>query len=451
MAHSKQILVISDASHGGGAGDVAHVIDALKTRGFTVTSHIMDGPHLSGITRKAPAAILLYFPKATQLPLARLAEKFKSLYGNIFVPIIAATHSLSHDLAAAVQSSMLAPVHPAQVATRVQSFIRLRDMQNEFIARQDTMTAHFDIAPQDIELQSDSPLRVLFIGKAAPQFMVIINALQDRRVKVIAAFTSFTAFDYLHEENFDAVVINGLASEEPAFTISSTMRRNSRLFHVPVVLLSDAMDPAVLAQAHEKGISDIIIADAAAEEISSRVLELARYHNAHSQLKAAFGRLGNSDVLDLQTGLFTSQFFNMHSQRLSMDANKNGTPLTLAMLNIKLSGEAKADAETFKSACAQMGGMIKNLIRMQDSAAWLGDGNFAVLCPSETQTQVRKIAARISEILEGTAFDAPSGTFTVTVTHTLAVINPQEPMDVDLPPEARDVLDEQFERANNAL
>ena len=115
--------------------------------------------------------------------------------------------------------------------------IRLGQMEREIVRRVDTLREDFNI---DYELSDEAlrnPFRILFIGKATPDFMVIINALQKKNVEVVAAFTSFSAFDFLHERAFDAVVMNALEQSEPALTISETMRRNAKLFHVPTLFL----------------------------------------------------------------------------------------------------------------------------------------------------------------------------------------------------------------------
>lgn len=424
MSRNKNILVISDAANTDQNYNVSDLIAALEAQNFVVTQNLMDGAQLKGIPRVAPKAVLLYFPIATPLPVARLSEKLSALYQDTQTAIIGVIDTPSEDVSAHIDSLMIAPVHHKQIVTRISSFIRLREMQTEFLARQETMEEHFGIKASDIDLDVETPLRILFIGKAAPEFMVLINALQDKSVKVIAAFTSFTAFDYLHDEDFDAVVINGLSNEEPAFTISSTMRRNSRLFHVPVIMLSTETTPVLVKKAHGKGISDILTCDAPPSDISNRVLELARYHKAHTALKTAFGQLGNSEILDLQTGLFVPEFFNYHSQRLAETAEKSGNQLTLAMLTISTESHEAPSDESLRVACIQIGGMIKNLIRTQDSASWLGNQTFAVLCPGEQKDKIEGIAQRISTILRETAFDSDEGPFRIKVDYTLADLNP---------------------------
>ena len=45
--------------------------------------------------------------------------------------------------------------------------------------------------------------------------------MEETGAEVIAAFSSYSAFDYLHERSFDAVVLNASGKRDTAFTISS--------------------------------------------------------------------------------------------------------------------------------------------------------------------------------------------------------------------------------------
>ena len=47
-----------------------------------------------------------------------------------------------------------------------------------------------------------------------------------------ATFTSFSAFDHLHDDRFDALVLNGGADASAALSLISALRRNARLYDI---------------------------------------------------------------------------------------------------------------------------------------------------------------------------------------------------------------------------
>jgi two-component system cell cycle response regulator PopA len=48
-----------------------------------------------------------------------------------------------------------------------------------------------------------------------------------RGAEVVAAFTTYTAFDYLHDGDFDAVLLSAAEDLNDSLSISAGMRRNT--------------------------------------------------------------------------------------------------------------------------------------------------------------------------------------------------------------------------------
>ena len=66
--------------------------------------------------------------------------------------------------------------------------IRLGQMEHEIIRRVETLREDFNVEYTLCDEVLNNPFRILFIGKATPDFMIIINALQKKNVEVVAAF-----------------------------------------------------------------------------------------------------------------------------------------------------------------------------------------------------------------------------------------------------------------------
>ena len=107
------------------------------------------------------------------------------------------------------------PVSPVQLANRVQSLRRLWVMED--VARRRRAAVEVFGHPVTGELQAEKRPTVLFVGDATSRFMAIRHALNASDTGMIAAFSSFSAFDYLHERPFDAVILNAINKKELAF------------------------------------------------------------------------------------------------------------------------------------------------------------------------------------------------------------------------------------------
>lgn len=406
-----RVLVVTDDN---AAAD--RIIQYLKPLKFDPHISFFDGRILRGTPKNAPHIILFalsdYVEHAPNLQKALLKH-----YTGYTIPVIAALSRKANIDTSGFDSVIYPPAHPSQIATRVDSMVRLRSMEREIMRRIETLSKDFDV---DYILTDDAlskPFRVLFVGKASPEFMIVINALQEKNVDVVAAFTTFTAFDYLHDRMFDAVVMNALQDCEPAMTISHTMRRNSKLYHVPTLfLIDDSFDQHKVA--FESGARDLIDVNSTAEEISGRILELANYHRIHNQLKREFDDVGGPRCVDGESGTFNQAFFYAHMDRVC-DAMKDGKS-SAAIMAIKVAPKAGFPVSdvAFANACANVGGMIKSLVRMQDVTARVEDDVFMIAFPDETADSISAVRDRIQGIVDCAAFqndntDQPS--FTVTM------------------------------------
>lgn len=400
---SLRVLIVTDNPKAS-----QNVVTDLRKIGLDVQLALFNGEKLASVPREAPSAILCFFtdylektPGVCQALRAHFAPRSLPIIGAMMRPTSVPTDHFD--------TVIFAPMHSSQIANRVDSMIRLGQMETEITRRIETLREDFN---QDVELTEDElnrPFRILFIGKATPAFMVVVNALQNKNVEVVAAFTSFSAFDYLHDRQFDAVVMNAITQPEPALTISETMRRNAKLYHVPTLFLIDQDSFDQRGAAYAKGARDLVSVDAELEEISGRILELANYHRIHEQLKENFGNLGGEDCLDRETGLFNEDFFSAHLARVSKDCRQKDEDLTLLALRPVPLADG-VHSVYIRAAIAKIGGMLKNLVRMQDIVARVDDDLFMLAFPGASEAIVNIIADRINGLVSEAAFDSGQST-----------------------------------------
>lgn len=382
---------------------------------FLVKDCLFDGVTLHNAPKLVPTIILLaltdYIEKAPSI-----VAGLKKHYGSQDIPVLA-TLSRRGDMDMSFLDSVIyPPAHPSQVATRVDSLIRLSAMEQEIMRRITTLKEGFNIDYTLEESALSRPFKILFVGKPTPEFMVVINALQEKNVDVVAAFTTFSAFDYLYEAQFNAVVLNALEDVEPPLTISSTMRKNAKLYHIPTLLLVDGATFDQHERAFEKGARDLIEADANLEEISGRILELANYHRIHSQLKREFSLIGGDSCVDKASSTFNAAFFHSHLQRSCEALNPPDKSLSIIAVKVRPNAPYPVAPEEFETACAQVGNMIKNLVRMQDITGRVERDTYLVAFPNETEISIAPVIERISAIVDCAAFSTKvkdAGPFTV--------------------------------------
>jgi two-component system cell cycle response regulator PopA len=298
------------------------------------------------------------------------------------------------------------PPHAAQAALRLENLIRSAIAEEEVSLREATFAARGQ--PLPVAEPDATPLRVLAAGKPDRRFLALSNALTALGCDVVAAPTPYTAFDYLHERSFDAVVLWGAEDHAPALSIASGMKRNTRLYHIPAVLYLRGTGEINLAELYNRGFADVAAADTPEDETAERIAALARAHRRHVAIRKALETARGSGLTDPATGLFTPELFASHLARIAEGARLRRRPLSVAVLRVAET-EAVVDARRggwLDRALPQIGAMVSRLIRTEDTAARLSPDVFALALPATRGPASRIAADRIAAVIGCTAFDA---------------------------------------------
>jgi len=379
--------------------------DDFKRRGYVLVTVTISELSAGYLPKTPPQAIIVQIGSEIGGRPASVVT-IREHYNRPNIPSLALLEATPVLEETGFDSALIEPCHPAQIFLRTMGLIRVSEMEREITLRLQTLEHDFDLKPQLPRRTDNKRFKVLFIGKASPEFMLVINALQQEHVRVVAAFTSFTAFDYLYEQTFDAVVMNGMDGEEPAFTVTQTMRKNAKLYHLPALLLVDRDNFKNETQAYEAGINDIIDTKSTLDVISSRILEQANFHRLHSNFKHDFNVLGGELCLDNQTSLYNKAYFNAHLTRVCNHFNNLNLPVSLCLIRIKPANDAAQD-KPMSSAYMQIGRMLKNLVRIQDVTARLGPNLYAIAFPGQSAEQLGVVTDRIGSILKCARFSDP--------------------------------------------
>ena len=402
---------------------------SLRGIGFDVLLCLFDGQTLSSTPVKAPDAVLCHLTDYIEMA-PKIAKVIRTHFAPRQLPIIGALARIVPNISQEFDSTLFAPMHPTQIANRVGSMIRLGRIEGEITRRLKTLSNDFNETVELSDLSPNRRFRVLFIGKASPAFMIIVNAMQNKGVEVIAAFTSFSAFDYLHEGEFDAVIMNVLEQSEPALSISETMRKNSKLYHVPTLFLveDDFQDEKL---AYKQGARDLININAEPEEISSRILELANYHRIHEQMKREMFSIVPEAYRDTTNTVFSMQFFEKHLSRLVTDAQAADAAVTLLAVKLIPNGTYELSLEDYAHIQLQASKMIRDMLRMQDIVCRKADAFYLAFYETSEQNTVI-IRDRLVKLLEDSPIQVlsdPSALITLYCQTTIKKVEETETAD----------------------
>ncbi len=397
--HARILIVARDDER---AGALAEGLDRLGWRTVTARGPFAAIAALGDLQIEA-AFVDLVGANREALSFAR---RLKAACAPRRLPVIAIADPDPQLAAHGFDLTLAPPLHPAQAVMRLENLVRMAVAEEEFELRLETFADRGRrLEPPEPE---GGPLRVLCVGEPAPQFLALSNALARHEAQVVGAFTSYTAFDYLHERTFDAVVLWAGESHQEALSIIAGMRRNTRLFHVPALLYQRGPLDVSAADAFHKGVTDVASPQVSEVDTAKRVLELARSHRRQSAIRRALEKARTSGLMDAATGLFTRDLFASHLTRLASAARVRNRPLCVCVLRVADGPEttlARAGGWLDK-AIPQIGSMIGRLIRAEDTAARLGPEVFALALPATNAAAARLTVERIAAVIGCTAFEA---------------------------------------------
>jgi PleD family two-component response regulator len=240
-------------------------------------------------------------------------------------------------------------------------------------------------------------------------FLSLERALASRGGLVAAAFSSYAGFDHLHDELFDAVVLNAAQDAATAIRLCAAMRRNAALYHLPTLVAVAPGDSATGAAAIERGASAVVEAHAPCGAGLVWLLEAVRRERrrrcAEHDMRALRDSMG-----DPRTGLFRRAPYDVHLARLAADHHTSGRPFSLAALRALPAHGARAPGEeAWRRGFTEVASLAGRLIRDADSGAVIGADVIAVAMPATRLAGAHRAAERIAAVAEGTTFASAGG------------------------------------------
>jgi two-component system, cell cycle response regulator PopA len=295
---------------------------------------------------------------------------------------------------------------PKLLAAQIEACTRVAIAEEERTRRLATAAELGVAPPQPVEPRK---LKALYIGAPSAMFLALEHMLSQHDGLTAAAFSSFAGFDHLHDEPFDAVVLNGAHDASTAVSLCAALRRNASLYHMPTMLVTKPGDIATANAAIDRGASAVAEANAPCGASLGWLFEAVRRERrrraAEHDIRALRDLMG-----DPRTGLFRRDAFDAHLDRLAADHHASGRPMALCVLHVlPAHGAREPEPAIWKRGFTEIASLAGRLMRDGDAGAALGDDFIAVAMPATPLQGARRTAERIASVAECTAFAAGEG------------------------------------------
>lgn len=292
---------------------------------------------------------------------------------------------------------------PALLAAQFHEHVRLAVIEEEAVRRTATLA---QLGVGALAPYAAHDLKALYVGAPSTSFLALERAFAARGGAITAAFSSFTGFDHLHDENFDAVVLNGAADPAAALSLCAALRRNASLRHLPTLMLIAASDAATTAGAYERGAAAVAAEHDACGAALAWLFEAIRRDRRRRAGEHAL-RAQRDLMGDPRTGLLQPASFRAHVARLAADHARSGRPFALIALRVAPAlGARQPSDDAWRRGFSEIGSLAARLLREADCGAALGRDLIALALPASDLAAACGSVERIAAVAECTAFAA---------------------------------------------
>ncbi len=340
-----------------------------------------------------------------------LTRALKGRSETATVPVILITPSDSESaradgLRAGADACLPFPYFDQQLFGRIESLARLGTMQEELRRRSLTASKyglHFTPAISPMGTIRDDA-NFLLVGPAQDHFEQIEQALSGMGT-LSHAQTPATGMNYLERRRYDAILLNIPRGQESVFFLFvEDVRRNSRLFNIPIVCLMDGTATPDAAAAYTAGAADVFRHPVNIGDFSARVEVLVRQQRYRDSLINVYRQARDVAVSDALTGLYSHGFMMEHLCELVAESHAQNRSLSLGVFTFDNLAELN-DQYGYSAGdkiLRQVGMAISNLVRGEDLSARFSGRRFALIMPETRLIPGENVAYRIGSVINYT-------------------------------------------------
>jgi len=406
MHSAARVLIVGQCDDSDG-----ELLQSLQSNGFEMSRCDIrqSASEVAGRSRPDVVILNLQSDEARANPGAFLALakalKQSALSSRMRIMLIGSHTDVEiQDIETNVDDLLIGPINADQICHRLKSLVRLNTMHEELVRRLNTTAKYGIDAPVVRPPEHVNNPTILVFGEAL-DYAAVENALA-KHATLVSALSESTALDYLGRSMFDAVLIN--AGDELASYLSFVrdIRRNSKMYNLPVILLADRSLVKDTPSIFEAGVTDILTKPLVSQEVCVRINALVRELRFRDTLKTVYREARHFATSDALTGLYSRGFLFEHLSNVIADAQRTTQGFSVAGLSVRNLPEINTSLGYVAGdrIIRQVGEVVGLLIRGEDLAARYSGSKFVVILPDTDDEHAVHAVERIAGVVGHTEF-----------------------------------------------
>lgn len=300
---------------------------------------------------------------------------------------------------------LIDPVNEEQIRRRINSLVRLNNMNQELQRRIKTIEK-FGIDAPEVPKPPENIIdaNILILG-ATKDFAMIEKSLSPQAT-LVGAFSCATALDYLGRHPFEMVIVNLPDAPEDVKEFCRTARRNSNLYDLPILILGDDEVSETASRIIDAGATGNLPHPLNAEEFRIRVMGLISEARFRDSLRETYTNARHLATSDSLTGLYSRGFLLDHLATVLADCQHSEPMFAVAFFELKNIQEIN---EAFGYVAGdriirQVGSMMGRLLRAEDLMARYSGEKFVAVMPNTTPEASLGPLNRITGVINSSEF-----------------------------------------------
>lgn len=236
---------------------------------------------------------------------------------------------------------------------------------------------------------------------------------QGQPYEILSAPDGAAGLELARQEEPDLLLLDLRMPRVDGLTVARTLKGDSKLRAVPIILLTACRDVDDKVEAFSAGVDDYVTKPFAFDEVDARIQAMLRRRDQWvglvstvEHLRANNERLEQLLITDEKTGLYNFREFQRKLTAEFQRAERYEMPLALVLFDLdrfsdlnQAVGHPVADKALREFATLVAGGA-----RNTDTAARYGGEEFAIILPHTEAEMARRVAERIRDAVEQFVF-----------------------------------------------
>ncbi len=297
------------------------------------------------------------------------------------------------------------PINDTALFARVKSLVRMKVLIDELRLR-DQSGAQMGIMNDLVGGAMDvAGATIWLIDDDAVQCKRMKEKL-DETYKVTIFEDHHVALERAKTDDVDLIMISTQLSDMDGLRLATQVKAIERARHVPIVMLVDEDDQALMLKALDLGVNDYLIVPVDYNEMLARVKTQLRRKRYQDALKSNYQESVSMAITDGLTGLYNRHYLDTHLKNLAESSLKNKKQLSLVIMDMD---HFKSVNDTYghdvgDQVLIQLAKVMVNCFRSADLSARYGGEEFVVLMPETDFQSAYEAAERMRKSVETTPF-----------------------------------------------